>query len=173
VGQQPNIELEVSHLPRPEPTPAAARRWSPTRPGDPAGPRDVPWGGAYGTTGPDTGFALRMLAERDVALPDGEHRENTDALVAAVAAARASHLGRAPTGGDLDVALLLLGIGGTGVPESVAASLAEDRKAWGAGAGHNPVRVRRVVAGIAPDVLGADRAALLSRMTAGERLVSP
>ena len=65
------------------------------------------------------------------------------------------------------------GIGATGVPESVTASLAEDRKKWGAGAGHNPARVRRVVAGIAPDVLGADRAALLNRMTAGERLVSP
>ena len=55
MGQQPNMPLTVEDLPRPEPHPAPARRWRAGRPGDPALPADVPWGGAFGTPGPDPG----------------------------------------------------------------------------------------------------------------------
>lgn len=172
VGQQPNIELEITDLPRPEPAPAAARRWSPKRPGDLHAPADVPWGGAYGTTGPDAGFALRMVAQRDLDLADGEHLANTEAIVTAVAAARASHLGRAPTSGDVDAALLLVGLAAEGLPVSVVSGLADQRKQWGAGAGHDPRRARKVVAGIPLDILAADPAVVRKRMASGEVLVS-
>jgi len=172
VGQQPNIELEISDLPRPEPAPAAARRWSPNRPGDLHTPDEVPWGGAYGTTGPDTGFALRMVAQRDLGLAEGEHRENAEAIVTAVAAARASHLGRAPTSRDIDAALLLLGLAPEDLPDGVVSGLAEKRKRWGAGAGHDPRRARKVVAGIPMDILAADPMVVRKRMASGEVLVS-
>ena len=65
MGQQPNIELEIADLPRPRPAPDPARRWKPSRPGELHSPEEVPWGGAFGTTGPDTGFVYRLIAEKD------------------------------------------------------------------------------------------------------------
>ena len=61
MGQQPNMPLTMADLPRPEPHPGPARGWRAGRPGDPSSPADVPWGGAFGTPGPDTGYALRLL----------------------------------------------------------------------------------------------------------------
>ena len=85
MGQQPNIELEIADLPRPTARPAPARRWSPSRPGEMNTPEDVPWGGAFGTTGPDTGYALSLVGQRDLVLAHGEHRANAEAAIAAVA----------------------------------------------------------------------------------------
>ena len=103
MGQQPNMPLTMEDLPRPEPRPGPARRWRAGRPGDLASPADVPWGGAFGTPGPDTGYALRLLAGR--AGEPGEAR-----ALAAIVAARASRLGRAPVPADVVAAEAILSL---------------------------------------------------------------
>ncbi len=101
MGQQPNMPLSIEDLPRPEAHPAPARRWQAKRPGDLAGPAEVPWGGAFGTPGPDTGYALRLLA-------DGAHGPEAVRALAALAGARASRLGRAPVAADVEAAEIIL-----------------------------------------------------------------
>lgn len=67
----------------------------------------MPWGGAFGTPGPDTGFAYRIVGSLD--LPGGEYyRADVEAVVIAVMVARASAIGRAPTASDATAALDLL-----------------------------------------------------------------
>jgi hypothetical protein len=61
MGQQPNIELDESDLPRPTPQPAPARRWRPTKPGLITAPSENPSGGYFGKTGPDPGWAIRIV----------------------------------------------------------------------------------------------------------------
>jgi hypothetical protein len=109
LGQQPNVPLEIEDLPRATPHPGPARRWVPDRPGDLNEPGEVPQGGGFGAPGPDAGYALRLIESRS--LP-GEPRQQADvkAAVAAVVTARAAALGRAPVGGDIDAAILLLGL---------------------------------------------------------------
>ncbi|MEE8497895.1 MAG: hypothetical protein V3S62_05130 [Acidimicrobiia bacterium] len=107
MGHEPNIRLRSEDLPRVEAAPGAPRRWSPQRPGDLGSPDEVPWGGAFGTPGTDTGFALRIIGERE--LPGSAHlRSDVEAVVVAVMAARASALGRAPTASDASAAIGLL-----------------------------------------------------------------
>lgn len=106
MGQQPNIPLGMEDLPRPEARPAPPRRWRAGRPGDPASPADVPWGGAFGTPGPDSGYALRLLEGRTAA---GEEA----AALAVVMSARASRLGRAPVAADVEAARIILALAGT------------------------------------------------------------
>ena len=101
MGQQPNMPLTVADLPRPEPHPAPARPWRAGRPGDPAGPAQVPWGGAFGTPGPDTGYALHLLA-------GGFHSPEEARALAAIAGARASRMGRAPVAADVEAAEIIL-----------------------------------------------------------------
>lgn len=109
MGQQPNIPLGIEDLPRPTPHPPAPRRWRPNRPGDLGAPGEVPSGDGFGTPGPDTGYALRLLRGRD--LPGGmEHRVDVTAAVAAVMGARAAALGRAPVAADAEAAIALLAL---------------------------------------------------------------
>lgn len=109
MGQQPNVPLGIEDLPRHTAHPPAPRRWSPDRPGDLGGPGAVPRGDGFGAPGPDAGFALRLVKRRD--LPGGESvAADVTALVAAVVAARAAALGRAPLPADVDAALVLLGL---------------------------------------------------------------
>jgi hypothetical protein len=171
MGQQPNIELEISDLPRPRPAPDPARRWKPQRPGEMLSPAEVPWGGAFGTTGPDTGFVYRLIKERDFELADGEDHHNAEAGVAALAAARASHFGRAPTGRDVGVAMTILGYVSTGVPDSLVAGLRADRQEWIANLSHDPARARALVAAVPIENLAAPIEDLRARMAAGERLI--
>ena len=171
MGQQPNIELEISDLPRPTPVTAPPRRWKPSRPGELGSPDEVPWGGAFGTAGPDTGYALKLVAARRLDLGQSEHRHNVDAALVAVAAARASHFGRAPTDEDVDVASLLLGFDGEGLPVDLVAALAADRVGWFANLGHDNAKVRTLLAAIDIDVLSMSPAEIRARMAAGERLL--
>lgn len=108
MGQQPNMPLTMEDLPRPEPHPAASRRWRAGRPGDMSSPADVPWGGAFGTPGPDTGYALHLLAGRA-----GEPEE-TRAL-ATIVSARASRLGRGPVPADVAAAEVIVALLPAGV----------------------------------------------------------
>lgn len=133
MGQPPNVPLDIEDLPRHTTHPAAPQRWTPNRPGDLGGPATVPHGGAFGTPGPDAGYALRLVRGRD--LPGGGHRDDVVAAVATVVAARAAAIGRAPVPADVDAAVALLKL---------------DDAAGGALAGiaHDHARLRALVAGI-------------------------
>jgi len=168
MGQQPNLEIGISDRPRPTPQPAAARRWKPDRPGDFAGPEDVPWGGAFGTTGPDAGYALRLIAGHELSLAPGEDQHAAEQVLAALAAARASHFGRAPVVGDVAAACTLLGL-----DDALSAETSSDlfgvRAGLLAGAGHDPRRVRQAVAAIPRDLLIDQPDVIRIRLESGER----
>lgn len=135
MGQEPNIRLGLEDLPRATPKPAAPRRWEPNRPGEVGSPAEMPWGGQFGTPGPDTGFALRFVGARE--LPGGpEHRADVEAAVVTVVAARASAAGRAPTPSDVDVAIELLGLSDEGGLRALR------------GLAHDSKRLRTIVAEI-------------------------
>lgn len=134
MGQQPNVPLGIEDLPRHTAHPAAPGRWRPDRPGDLGSPGEVPHGVGFGTPGPDTGYALRLLRGRD--LPGGEeHRADVIAAVAAVMGARAAALGRAPVPADAAAAITLLAL-----DDAAASRLA--------GIGHDHTRLRALVAAI-------------------------
>lgn len=125
------MPLGVEDLPRATPKPAPARRWKPERPGEVGSPAEMPWGGSFGTPGPDIGFAIHIVRERG--LPGGP---DVEVAVVAVMAARASAAGRAPTASDVDVATELLRL------SDPAAMAALD------GIAHDPKRLQRLVAEI-------------------------
>jgi hypothetical protein len=107
MGQQPNIEIDPSDLPRPTAEPGPARRWRPTRPGVIVAPEQMPWGGAFGTPGPDTGWALKLVRSAELS----GRTDGLEGVLAALMGARASLFGRAPVLEDLEVAKLLAGLG--------------------------------------------------------------
>ena len=172
MGQQPNIELEISDLPRPVATTGPPRRWIPSRPGELGSPEDVPWGGPFGTTGPDGGYALSLVATRTLELGRAEHRHNVEAAVIAVAGARASHFGRAPTDDDIDIALLLFGLDPAELPSGLVEELAASRVVWFATIGHDDAKARALVSSIAVETLAAPPGETRARMAAGERLIA-
>jgi len=164
MAQQPNIELRITDLPRPVADTGPELPWVPNRPGELAG-TGVPWGGAFGTPGPDAGYALKLVANRDLVLAEHEHRSDADAAVAAVAAAKASLVGRGPTKIDIDAAIIILGYD---APSDFGAARAA---AIGGAAHHHPERIRHLVAGIPADVFDATVDELRERAAAGESLV--
>jgi hypothetical protein len=170
VGQQPNIELEISDLPRPRPKPDPARSWVPGRPGELGGPEDMRWGAGFGRTGPDSGYALSLIAGRRLDLAEGEHRANVDAALAAIVSARSSLFGRAPTGKDLDLAIVLLGLD-PATPESLRREMGEKRKTWFAAAGHHPSKLFSFVSSLDTEVLRLTADEARSRMAAGAALI--
>ena len=144
MGQQPNVEIDPSDLPRPEPDTDPPRRWRPTRPGVIVSPDQMPWGGAFGTPGPDTGWALKLVRAAD--LP--ERTDGLESVLAALMAARASHFGRAPVPEDLEVAMILAGLG-EGLPPDVI----ERRGRWVEATAHEPSPGRLAVSEIELDLL--------------------
>lgn len=106
MAQQPNVELSPGDLPKAVLEPAPARRQRIPRPGVITTPAEMPTGPGYGTPGPDTGWALRIIGQTD--LPEGP--PGFRKLLAALMGARAAHFGRAPIYEDLEVALALLGL---------------------------------------------------------------
>lgn len=163
MGQQPNIRIGMEDLPRATAKEAPARRWSPDRPGDLVSPQSVPWGGSFGTPGPDAGFALMIVRGRELALLEGETRADVETAVAVIMAARASQLGRAPIPADALVAEALLGFG------SVDPSW---RLEWTKNLAHDHRAARQLVAAVDRTALTAPLDGLLRRIEAGERLVA-
>lgn len=133
-------------------------------------PEDVPWGGAYGTTGPDTGYALRLIKQRHLHLVRGEHHHNAEAAVAAIAAARASHFGRAPILADIDVAAILLGYDREGADPDRTARVEEARKRWVANISHDAGKERDLVASIPLEVLAMTPDSVRTAVAAGNWL---
>ena len=171
MGQQPNIELEIADLPRPRPKPDPARAWSPERPGELGGPQDAQFGAGFGTVGPDSGYALTLVKARAVELVEGERRSNTDVALAAIASARAAMYGRAPTGKDVDLALVLLGLD-PGSPETRRQAMGEARKRWFAAVAHHPGRLHGFIASLDPSTLSLSAEEARARVASGEALIN-
>lgn len=107
MAQQPNVELSPADLPKPALEPAPARRQRIPRPGVITVPDDKPTGAGFGTPGPDTGWALRIISQASLEEDSPALRK----LLAALMGARAAHFGRAPIHEDLEVALAIVGLG--------------------------------------------------------------
>lgn len=128
MAQQPNIEITAAEKPRTRLEPGHAVKWRSTKPGMPDGPDGVAGGGYFGTTGPDPGWGLKILAE--VELPDDDPRLHD--VVAGLMLARAAALGRAPVPEDIEVALILCGFG-----YEPPTSVVEARERWLEAAAHD------------------------------------
>ena len=163
MAQQPNIEPPTQNVQRPTSVTGPERPWTPNRPGELAG-TGMPWGGAFGTPGPDAGYALRLVAGRELILADHEHRADADAAVAAVAGARSSLVGRGPTKSDIDAAIVILGY-------EAESEFGSARAAAIGGSAHHPLRIRRLIAGIPTDVYDATADELRERVASGESLI--
>lgn len=127
MAQQPNIEFTESDLPRTALDTAPARGWSASaKAGVITAPGQVPRGEGFGTPGPDTGWALRIIHRLEPGL-----ERNLEAVLVGLMGARAAAFGRAPVRQDLEVAKLLCGIG-----EGLAAALTERVNRWVAAVPH-------------------------------------
>ncbi len=120
MAQEPNVEITEDDLPRPMLQPGVPRRWAPP-PGTITKPDEKPSGGSFGTPGPDTGWALKIINRSEIPEDGSRIRK----VLAALMSARAAHFGRAPVPADLSVALLLAGLG-----RQKSESLDERRDRW-------------------------------------------
>lgn len=136
MAQQPNVELTPQDLPRGALEPGPARR-PVKRPGLITTPTEKPEGPGFGTPGPDTGYALRIISHAGV--PEDE--PGLRRVLAALMAARAAHFGRAPVHADLEMALSLVGLGEERTPE-----LDERRHRWLEAVAHEKSPGRTAVA---------------------------
>jgi hypothetical protein len=152
MGQQPNIELSASDLPRVVLEPGAARLGNDARPGVITTPAETVAGGPFGRPGPDTGWVLKLVREAEF---DRSERGIED-LVAAVAAARAAAAGRGPSKTDVEVALILLGLLPRGVPEEVVAQLADTRSKHLRKAAHEKTKGQSFLEQVSPGLLAGD-----------------
>ena len=164
MGQQPNIELGITDAPRRKPGPAPARRWRPARPAELHAPEAVPSGGAFGLIGPDSGYALRLVGEREFKLLPGEHHHDAATAVAAIASARAAKLGRAPIADDVTVGLIVLGLDSEA---PVDAEILAERPGWIANVGHSASKLRGIVADVPEDLLMLPPAELRAKVVGG------
>ena len=163
MAQQPNIDLQTSNPQQSSVGTGPGRPWFPDRPGELTG-TGMPWGGAFGTPGPDAGYALKLVAGRELVLADHEHRADANAAVGAVAAARASHDSRGPTKEDIDAAIVILGY-------DAESDFGPARAAAIGGSAHHPLRIRSLIAGIPKDVYEATPDELRERVASGESLI--
>jgi hypothetical protein len=169
MGQEPRIEVAPDLLPRDEAGPAPARRWTASRPGDLHAPSEVPWGGAFGTPGPDTGYALKLASAASYDLDPGESRHNVEAALVLVMGARASLSGKAPSIEDLNFALLLLGLDPRQeIPDAVAVRLAAARKHWAPRVAHSKGESRGFVTLLSSQLLRLSPGDLRHRLALGE-----
>lgn len=144
MGQQPNIELTEAERPRKVLEPAAARRWRPDKPGLITSPDQNPSGGSFGSTGPDPGWAWRVLAEFDLPSDDPDLRS----VVAALMMARAAGAGRGAVREDIEVALALCGYW-----ENAPQYVIERRERWLAAVPHDRRAGQSAVADVSLDLL--------------------
>ena len=122
-------------------------------------PEQVPTGEGFGTPGPDTGWALRLIDRADV-----PHRsKGLDKVLAALMGARAASYGRAPTLEDLEVALILCGIG-----DALPDHLADRRERWVESTAHERPPGRAALAEVGIDLLRHKPAAVRLRVSKPE-----
>ena len=174
MGQEPKIEIPPEDLPRADPEPAPARRWKAARPGDLHAPSEVPWGGQFGTPGPDAGYALRLAAQADYALDDDETRGSVESVLVLIMGARASLFGKAPSADDLGFALMLLGLDADReIPESTTGQLAAARRYWAPRVAHSPADGRELSARLNMELLRLSHDELRHQLALGEVPLAP
>ncbi len=169
MGQEPNINTDFEDQPQVELQPAAPAGWKADRPGDLTKPEEVPWGGPFGTPGPDTGYALKLAARADLDLELGEDRGKVERTMVHLMAARASGFGRAPTTEDLQFAMLLLGLAGSEqVPAATTVELTKDRRYWAPRVATSSAFARQLVALIPPAMFNAPLEDVRHQLALGE-----
>lgn len=157
MAQQPNIEIDRARAPLPEPAPGPARRSGRGRPGVIETPAEATWGGSFGTPGPDTGWAIKLIRRSEY---DRSHRASeTEALLTALVAARASRRGRAPVPEDVEVGLILMGL-----KEGLPDEFDERRQRWLDAATHERPRGATALREIEPDLLDMKPEQLLAAL---------
>lgn len=164
MGQQPNIEHSRANLPRTELAPPPPQRWRPEKPGLIVSPADLPQGGTFGTTGPDPGWALRLLSL--ATLPDDDPRLR--GLLSGLMVARAAALGRGPTMEDLEAALVLCGYG-----FEASAEVMESRERWLAAVPHETRPGESAIAEVDRDLLEAKPEQIRWALGHGGRKTAP
>ena len=142
MAQQPNIEVTPADLPRATLEPGPPRRPG-LRPGTITSPEEKPSGGQFGTPGPDTGWALRILSGAEIP----ERSKGLEKVLVALMSARSAHFGRAPVPEDLEVALTLVGLG-----RHTSEELDERRRRWVGAAAHEKSPGRLAVAEAGEDL---------------------
>ncbi|MDA8261664.1 MAG: hypothetical protein M0Z47_02400 [Actinomycetota bacterium] len=134
---------------------AIPESWTPTRPSElaPLKVSAVEQGKMLGTPSPDSGFALKLARIRvhKLELAEGEHLEDVERAVSAIAIKRASFFSRAPVIYDVDFAVALLGYGEVDIPPEVL----EHRKAVVSGVSHDYFKMRHLLEAIGPETLAA------------------
>jgi hypothetical protein len=159
MGQQPKIRIHETEEPRSVPEPGPSHRWRADKPGIPDGPSEWPEGGRFGTTGPDPGWALRIISLS--ALPDDDPKLRK--VLTGLMLARSGQLGRAPVREDLEVALMLCGYG-----VDLPGHLAERRGRWLEAVPHETRPGETAVAEIDRDLLSLTPAQITQALTADE-----
>ncbi len=160
MAQQPNIELRPADKPRGVLRPGPARRWRPSlRPGMITSPEQMPSGEGFGTPGPDTGWALKLIDRADIP----ESSLALDKLLTALMSARAASFGRAPTHEDLEVALTLCGLG-----EALPEHLADRRERWVTAVSHEKPPGRQALSEVGLELLRSSPAAVRLRVSKPE-----
>jgi hypothetical protein len=154
MAQQPNVEITDAEAPRRVPEPGPAVKWRADKPGMPDGPSGTGGGGYYGTTGPDPGWGLKLLAGAELPSDDEHLRE----VVAGLMLARAAALGRAPVPEDIEVALALCGYG-----FEATADVVERRDRWVEAAAHDRRPGATAVAEVERDLLVSKPAEVIAR----------
>lgn len=169
MGQQPKYEIGPEDRPRSVPGPAPPRRWKAARPGDLHRPEDVPSRSGFGNPGPDSGYALRLVAQADLPLDPDERRADVETTMMHLMVARASHHGKAPSKADLQFATMILGLASVDmVPATANASLATIRRHLAPRVAHSSAAARSMVGKLPPDLLGLDLDEVRHRLALGE-----
>jgi hypothetical protein len=142
VPSEPNQQLRTYSSP-----PLRPGGWKAGRPGEIVGSQ--PTGDALGTTGPDQGYAYRLVRHVEDRLRLGDVKR-ADAVAGGVALAmkRSALLGRAPVVHDLMAAFTVYGFLDANPPEELKALR---RKAFAEIAGHHHYLERRRVVDMVPD----------------------
>lgn len=150
----------------PMPSPGS---WRATRPGELDGLRP-PSGRAFGSAGPDQGFALKLadrFADR-LELAAGEHAEDAVTGCLGVALRRASLFGRAPVIYDLELAFTLFGFLG-GAPDDLVAF----RRAYFDGASHDYWDQRDIADLVTEETLRLTPAEVRARLSGWRTMLVP
>lgn len=105
----------------------------------------MPSGDGFGTPGPDAGFAKTLISRADI----DDRSPELEAVLSAIMVARASAFGRAPTGGDLEAAKAMCGLGGGSTPDWVH----ERRRHWMHAVAHDKPKGSTAVSELDRDLL--------------------
>lgn len=167
VTQPDHVPLQASDRVRPSAILPAPRSWYLGRPGEQTG-LEPPIGQRFGTTGPDTGYGLKLARrlEPRLKLQADDHLEDVIAGGFASGAKRAAHFGRAPSTYDMEWAFGLWGFL-AGAPKD----LIKWRRRLFRGAAEHYWDQREIVDAIRPEALALSPAQVTERLAGWKELL--